>query len=610
MEVQGACTSFFLNKKGDTRMESEKRLMSLINSVRVLNSTRDLSEVLHQLIREVLNVIGGANASVLFLYEEQTNRLYAKSAIGFDMEIMKGVKLQPGEGMSGRTFLSKKGKIFSSSDDTAFGMSNISSDNEKVYADSLGRMEYPVSAICVPLLSNGNCIGVLTVDIYEEDTSFDKTDLKLLETFAAQATIAIENATLFSQNERTKRIHEELSKVSLSKGGLEDITKSLSGLIEKPVVVFNEIMETMALSKEETGFLVEGLKRGYPSMLDERLKKKEFSTKQFWLEDQEYKGYFFPIRKESGALGLLAILVEGNSELDPLDQFAVEQALTIFAMEIDRQERLVAEDFNYSASILEQLIHHPYDDLSSINLANLNFPEFNHHHYVVVQLYIKDPLLAFEKIMEKKQQLMRLVYREVSRLPYKTLVYERNLEVTFMFTVSSGWNEAKVYDQLENLFAKINQHSKAQLGLQNLVGFGQVVEKLNYVHQSYYDARRCVQYLQSTYHGKTMLTYHQLGPYRLFLKTDRKELREYADGVLGEVIRYDEAHETELLKTLKVYLDGDQSMVESSKELFVHVNTIKYRLKTIYDMLGIEKITGRQSFELQLALRILEYLEE
>ncbi|WP_176223929.1 helix-turn-helix domain-containing protein [Thalassobacillus devorans] len=591
-------------------MKSEKKLMSLINSVRVLNSTRDLSAVLEQLIREVLNVIGGANASVLFLYDEQSDMLYAKSAIGFDMEYMKEIQLHPGEGMSGRTFLSKEGKIFSSLADTAYGMSNISSETEETYARSLGRMEYPVSAICVPLISNGDCIGVLTVDIYEEDIHFDESDLELLETFAGQATIAIENATLFSQNERTKRIHEELSRVSLPKGGLKDITASLSNLIEKPVMVFNELLENLAVSEPRVFSLAKNLRTSFTTLLDSSLSQGEPTSQQIFLEGKGYTVYNFPIHTEVRSFGLLTILVAEGTNLDPLDRFAIEQAVTVFAMEIDRQERLVAEDFSYSGSILERLIHDPYDDLSSINLAKINFPELDQHHYVVAQLYIKHPLLAFEKISDKKQQLMRIIYREVSRLPYKTLVYDRNLEVTMMFTVSAGLDENQVYQQLEKLFKTIIKLGEEQLELTNNVGFGQVVEKLKHVHLSYHDAKRCIDFLQSTYKEKQMLNYQQLGPYRLFLKMDRKELRDYTNEVLGEIRRYDNINETELLQTLKTYLDTNQSMTQSAKELYVHVNTIKYRLKTIYDQLGVEKLNGKKAFELQLGLSILEYLDE
>lgn len=591
-------------------MESEHRLMSLINSVRVLNSTRDLSAVLEQLIREVLHVIGGANASVLFLFDEQREVLYAKTAIGFDMEYMGEVELKPGEGMSGKTFLSKKGRIFSSLEDTSSGMKDISTETQQLYASSLGRLKYPVSAICVPLISNDESIGVLTVDIFEENRQFNDEDLQLLETFATQGAIAIENATLFSQNERTKRIHEALSSVSLSRGGLADITKSLAHLIEKPVIVFNEFKEALSVAGNHASFLAEELEHHKHELIHQYMNDRKSGSEPVNLSNKEQMVYFFPIYTEERIFGLVCIITDEIKKLDPLDRFAIEQAMMIFALEIDRQERLVAEDYSYSGSILERLIHDPYDGLSSMNLANMNFPDLPQHHYVVVQLYIKNPLLTMEQLSGKKQQVLRMIYREVSKLPYRTLVYDRNLEITLMFTVSTGRNEGQLYSKMEEIFTRLMDTVYKEIDLNCLVGIGQIVKNLTDVRLSYEDAKKCVQFLQSTYHHQKILNYQQLGPYRIFLKADREELRDYTREIVGPLQDYDENHRTELLKTLKIYLDSNQSLKDSAAALFVHTNTVKYRLKIINELLNIEKLSGKKAFECQLGLYILDYLSE
>ncbi|WP_102336015.1 helix-turn-helix domain-containing protein [Salimicrobium jeotgali] len=591
-------------------MDNEKKLMSLINSVNVLNSTRDLPEVLEQLIQEVLNVVGGANKSVLFLYDDKADILYAKTAVGFDMTYMKEIRLKPGEGMSGKTFLDEKGRIFSSLEDTVEGMSDISENIRNIYSHSLGRMEYPVSAICVPLISDGKCIGVLTVDVYEDDVQFEQEDLRLLETFANQASIAIENATLFSQNERNKRIHEELSKVSLAKGGLADITSTLSKLIDEPVIVYNEMMDIIATSDKELDSISLELKEETIQGAERPVFETETLSEQVSLNGEERLVYFFPIAADTRFFGLLAVPIMNGTDVDPLDQFAVEQAVTVFAMEIDRQERLVEEHFNYSGSILERIIHHPYEDLSSLNLTEMNFPEHDYHNYCIAQLYFRDPLLSFEKMTEKKQKIMRMFYREFSRLPYRTLVYDRNLEVNVMFTVPGYLSETAVYEKLGRIFNKIMGYSAAYAGISGSIGLGRTVTKLNEVHYSYYDAKRCVEFLQSTYQERYIMNYRQLGPYRLFLKMERDELRNYRSEILLPIIEHDEKYGSELLDTLKIYLDTNQNMAESGRRLFLHVNTIKYRLATIYKILDIKSLSGKKTFELQLAFRINDYLNE
>lgn len=589
-------------------MENEKRLLSLINSIKLLNTTRDLDEVLHQLIKEVSHVIEGASASVLFLYDQRLDKLYAKSAIGFDMNYLGKILLSPGEGMSGRTFLLNKGEIFPSASDTSQYMANLSAEAVELYAKSLGEMEYPMSAICVPLISKNQCIGVLTVDIFKENAQFDETDLQLLEIFAAQASIAIENAMLFSRNQRTKQIHEALTAVSLSKGGVEYITNSLSGLIRKDVAVFNEFMKPIAISGQVAKSLSNDLTKQYVSLLYESMRKREFSYHNLSLSGDSYLVYFFPIQADGLPMGLLTVFSEDNYELDPLDRFAIEQSSSTFAMEIKRQEHLWINEYDLSSSILEQLINTPYEEFSFNKLAKLHFPDYDKHHYVVAQMDMKSTSGSFQKVSDKKQQLIRLIYREISQLPFKVLVYEKNMEITLMFTVPPTLDEEQIFKRLSKLLSKIISVSKQYYQLSITVGLGQVVESLKRFNRSYHDAKKCLQYVQSIEQSHPIVTYKELGPHRLLLEIERSELIEYVDEMLGPIISYDKARDTELLKTLNIYLKSNQNMSQSAKKLFVHVNTIKYRLKTISDILIVENIKGEKVLELQLGLSIFDYL--
>lgn len=53
-----------------------------------------------------------------------------------------------------------------------------------------------------------------------------------------------------------------------------------------------------------------------------------------------------------------------------------------------------------------------------------------------------------------------------------------------------------------------------------------------------------------------------------------------------------QAHSTELLATLWCYLDTGRSLEATARELFVHPNTVRYRLKRVSDVIGWDA-TGR-----------------
>lgn len=61
-------------------------------------------------------------------------------------------------------------------------------------------------------------------------------------------------------------------------------------------------------------------------------------------------------------------------------------------------------------------------------------------------------------------------------------------------------------------------------------------------------------------------------------------------------------HSTELLTTLWCYLDNGRSLEATARELFVHPNTVRYRLKRVSDVIGWDATGAREALVLQSAL--------
>ncbi|MGN6273145.1 MAG: PucR family transcriptional regulator [Protaetiibacter sp.] len=62
------------------------------------------------------------------------------------------------------------------------------------------------------------------------------------------------------------------------------------------------------------------------------------------------------------------------------------------------------------------------------------------------------------------------------------------------------------------------------------------------------------------------------------------------------------AHSNELLLTLWAYLDNGRSLEATARELFVHANTVRYRLKRISEIIGWDATGAREALILQTAL--------
>jgi DNA-binding PucR family transcriptional regulator len=89
-----------------------------------------------------------------------------------------------------------------------------------------------------------------------------------------------------------------------------------------------------------------------------------------------------------------------------------------------------------------------------------------------------------------------------------------------------------------------------------------------------------------------------LGVYALLLNARRPdELAAFASATVSGLRRYDAENNTDLVQTLKIYLEERGKLPATAARMFVHPNTVSYRLNRIRD------ITGGHPSEMDVALR-------
>lgn len=92
----------------------------------------------------------------------------------------------------------------------------------------------------------------------------------------------------------------------------------------------------------------------------------------------------------------------------------------------------------------------------------------------------------------------------------------------------------------------------------------------------------------------------------LFLPRTLREAEAAADHVLGALIAYDEEHGSELVRSLDVFLEHNRSWQRASEALFVHKQTLVYRMHRVEELTGMDLRRTGDVVQLWLALRSLE----
>lgn len=130
------------------------------------------------------------------------------------------------------------------------------------------------------------------------------------------------------------------------------------------------------------------------------------------------------------------------------------------------------------------------------------------------------------------------------------------------------------------------------------------------IHDSYLQAVNALETGLRLERHELFQRYDSLSSFMLFRRIPAHELNRYCHEKIRALGEYDAAHGMELCMTLQVYLEQAKSLAKTSDILFIHRNTVRYRIKKCMELMNTELEDGNEIFAFILSLRILEYLRK
>lgn len=108
--------------------------------------------------------------------------------------------------------------------------------------------------------------------------------------------------------------------------------------------------------------------------------------------------------------------------------------------------------------------------------------------------------------------------------------------------------------------------------------------------------------------GGAVMRYERLGVFSLLLDGDRGALGAYCARTLGPLIEAEATSSFPLLGTLRLMLDHSFRWADVSRLLFVHVNTLRYRMDRISELLDADIADAAVRADLYVALKLHDLL--
>ena len=161
-------------------------------------------------------------------------------------------------------------------------------------------------------------------------------------------------------------------------------------------------------------------------------------------------------------------------------------------------------------------------------------------------------------------------------------------------------------EELEALAASMEETLKNELRIRTVIGMGTVAEHLRELADSYKEAQTAIDVGKVFDTERSILNYENLGIGRLIyqLPTTLCEI------FLSEVFKKNsiDSLDQETLFTINKFFEHNLNVSETSRKLFVHRNTLVYRLEKIKKLTGLDLRQFDHAIVFKVALMVRKYL--
>ncbi|MFC5588006.1 PucR family transcriptional regulator [Sporosarcina soli] len=263
------------------------------------------------------------------------------------------------------------------------------------------------------------------------------------------------------------------------------------------------------------------------------------------------------------------------NELTPKIKIAVEQAAIIANLEVEHQNIIKAIEQRHLNDFILELLNNSFESEYYVQNKMKNFDLQVANDYRLLLIHIEHEKEVFKENLINKVKSMKKIdlnrilvgqnYDSNFIILIPEDIFESTTEELFSFiatiysTIKMKCGTSRPYSILELSKA----HREARISL--------VISKENQVRED-----------QIIFTNFEHLDLERI----IFSEESIEEARQIYNETLQKVIAYDNKNKSELFNTLYTYLECNLNVENTGKKLFIHKNTVRYRLKLISNLLS------------------------
>lgn len=217
-----------------------------------------------------------------------------------------------------------------------------------------------------------------------------------------------------------------------------------------------------------------------------------------------------------------------------------------------------------------------------------------------------------EELFAKAQKIRKIISSEFrSYAEEELLILPQTGAILVLVPMKEG-REDRLKETAQRIIERVQKEYQETL----FSGIGESKAYLTEIRESRNEASAAVRVAAAASYGMSVsnvgkvLFFRELGVYTLLSHIEnQKILDDYIETHLGKLMQADKLHKGNLCETLEHYLNCNCNAKKTAEEMFVHRNTLNYRLKKISETLECDFEELNDCLELKLAFEILKIKE-
>lgn len=392
--------------------------------------------------------------------------------------------------------------------------------------------------------------------------------------------------------EKVKNIYEEFQYFLLSKTDFQQLPLLIEKLTSQKTTIYLHSIDKLYNSFELTSVYEE-----ITSEIIHIIKTKNLTKESF--QELPIQIYVKPIYENRYLEGCI-ILWDCQDIHAPWEKVAISQATAILLTELQKIKSIISLSQQNRSGFLVDLLHGKFSSTEEIIRVSreVNW-DLKDHPYQLLLIELKFPDY-------NKQDALILTSNFIFLLEKYTLTkigFDSNNYLVMLLDATAEIDVAFISEKIDYLLAKYNVNNAYFGGIGRLYDLQSIVKSYNEALVSLHFAQAKKNQLSK------VVNFEQLNFERiLFSSQPIKEASFLQQEYLMPLKEFDEKKTAELYNTLKVFLFNNTDFNKTAEQLFVHKNTVRYRLSLIKEItkLNPEKLQDQILFYIGFLLEELQ----